>query len=65
LIWAVVCIISFWIGYWASDRRLETRASESARIQVKEFVMFADGMGFLDRAKLDEALIAARAIEGN
>jgi hypothetical protein len=66
VIWAAACIISFLLGFWISDRRLAKKVSESAQGQVKEFVMFADGMGCLDRAKLDEALIEAKAaMEGN
>ena len=45
---------------------MDAKVSESAQGQVKEFVMFADSMGFLDRAKLDETLIEAKAaMEGN
>lgn len=62
----ILAAISFWIGYWVSDRRLAKKVSESAHGQVKEFVMFCDRLGCLDRAKLDEALIEAKAaMEGN
>ncbi len=59
----ILAAISFWIGYWVSDCRLEARASESAQLQIHEFIEFADGMGFLDRQKLEEALMAAQAME--
>jgi hypothetical protein len=59
----ILAAISFWIGYWVSDRRLEARASESAQLQIHEFIKFADGLGFLDRQKLEEALFAAKAME--
>ncbi len=55
--------ISFLLGFWISDRRLAKKVSESAQGQVKEFVMFADSMGFIDRQKLEEALNAAQAME--
>jgi membrane protein DedA with SNARE-associated domain len=62
----ILAAISFWIGYWVSDRRLAKKVSESAQGQVKEFVMFCDRLGCLDRAKFDEALIEAKAaMEGN
>jgi hypothetical protein len=57
--------ISFCLGYWISDRRLEAKVSESAQLQIHEFIEFADGMGFLDRQKLEEALIAAQAMDDN
>jgi hypothetical protein len=58
--------ISFLLGFWISDRRLAKKVSESAQGQIKEFVMFCDRLGCLDRAKLDEALIEAKAaMEGN
>jgi hypothetical protein len=40
---------------------MEAKVSESAQGQIKEFVMFCDRLGCLDRAKLDEALIEAKA----
>jgi hypothetical protein len=55
--------ISFWLGYWVSDRRLAKKVSESAQGQVKDFVMFADSMGFIDRQKLEKALMEAQALE--
>ena len=57
----ILAAISFCLGYWFSDRRLDAKVSESAQGQVKEFVMFCDRLGCLDRSKLDEALIEARA----
>lgn len=63
IIWAAACIISFLLGFWISDRRLAKKVSESAQGQVKEFVMFCDRLGFLDRQKLEEALIAAQAMD--
>ena len=59
----ILAAISFCLGFWISDRRLEARASESAQLQIHEFIEFADGMGFLDRQKLDEALMEAQALE--
>ena len=59
----ILAIISFCLGFWVSDRRMDAKVSESAQGQVKEFVMFADELGFLDRQKLEEALIAAQALE--
>ena len=59
----ILAAISFCLGYWFSDRRLDAKVSESAQGQVKEFVMFADSLGFLDRQKLEEALIEAQAME--
>jgi hypothetical protein len=61
IIWAAACIISFLLGFWISDRRLAKKVSESAQGQIKEFVMFCDRLGCLDRDKLDEALIEAKA----
>jgi hypothetical protein len=63
IIWAAACIISFLFGFWISDRRMEAKVSESAQLQIHEFIEFADGMGFLDRQKLEEALIEAQAME--
>ena len=59
----ILAAISFLFGFWISDRRLAKKVSESAQGQVKDFVMFADGMGFIDRQKLEEALNAAQALE--
>ena len=62
----ILAAISFCLGFWISDRRLAKKVSESAQGQIKEFVMFCDRLGCLDRAKLDEALIEAKAaMEGN
>jgi hypothetical protein len=62
----ILATISFWLGYWVGDCRLEARASESAQLQIHEFIEFADSLGCLDRDKLDEALIEAKAaMEGN
>jgi hypothetical protein len=42
---------------------MDAKVSESAQGQVKDFVMFADSLGFLDRQKLEEALMEAQAME--
>jgi hypothetical protein len=34
----ILAAISFCLGYWFSDRRLDAKVSESAQGQVKEFV---------------------------
>lgn len=60
---AVACIASFGLGFWVSGRRLESRALESGRRQVEEFVIFADSLGLIDRQKLEEAVITASEAE--
>jgi hypothetical protein len=57
----ILAAISFLFGFWISDRRLAKKVSESAQLQIHKFIEFADRLGFLDRANLDEALIGARA----
>ena len=59
----ILAAISFWIGYWASGHRFKVKVSESAQLQIHEFIEFADSLGFLDRQRLEEALIAAKAME--
>jgi hypothetical protein len=59
----ILATISFCLGFWVSDRRLEARAAESAQLQIHEFIEFADGMGFIDRQKLEKALMEAQALE--
>lgn len=59
----ILAAISFCLGFWVSDRRLNAKVSESAQLQIHEFIEFADGMGFIDRQKLEEAIIAARAMD--
>ncbi len=60
---ALGCLLSFSLGFWVSDRRLDERALESGRRQVEEFVVFCDRLGVLDRARLEEALITASESE--
>jgi hypothetical protein len=59
----ILAAISFWIGYWVSDLRLEAKVSESAQLQIHAFIEFADGLGFLDRQKLEDALMEAQAMD--
>lgn len=60
---ALACLASAGLGYWASDRRLGRLAKESGQRQVEEFVAFADRLGALDRARIEEALIVASESE--
>jgi hypothetical protein len=49
---------SFALGYWVSDRRLETRAHELSQRRFGEFLLNADSLGIIDHGKLQEILQA-------
>ena len=60
---ALACLASFALGFWIADRRQAGLVDEATRRQVEEIVLFADRLGVLDKARLEEALITAKESE--
>lgn len=60
----IACSLSFTLGWWANNRRLEGRAQEEGLRRFRELLIVADSQGIINRERLDE-VVAAGKVEDN